>query len=211
MRDRALSVSPAAAADPPDHAARWGLKSLFGFGNVGGDYGNGLEKFKDANYELYRKSPKGGWRYGLGFGFGSFAMKPPYEDNEEFGLMRTYLFGTKVFRADKGIRPYLELQAGVTRTHPRSLLFAIRPVPEDLEIGDSPTEPTNGFRVALVPGVEISINRSFSLDASVQFDAFNTDEYDLTPIGQPPASSGSIFGGRLGLYWVPERRGPRAE
>ena len=34
-----LSVSPAAAADAPDAAARWGFKSLFGFGNAGGDYG----------------------------------------------------------------------------------------------------------------------------------------------------------------------------
>ena len=70
-----LSVSPAAAADAPDEGTRWGFKSLFGFGNVGGDYGNGLEKFADANYEVYRKSHKGGWRAGLGFGFGSFAIR----------------------------------------------------------------------------------------------------------------------------------------
>jgi Domain of unknown function (DUF3943) len=202
-----LSGSTALAADPPEHAARWGLKWLYGIGDVSGDYGNGLEKYKNIDYELYRKSPKGGWRYGLGFGFGSFAMKPPYADLEEFGLMRTYLTGAKVFRADKSIRPYLELQAGVARTHPRSLLFAIRPVPEDLQVGDSPTEPKNGFMVALVPGVEISINRSFSVDASVQFDAFNTDEYDLTPIGQPPASSGSVIAARLGFNWVPNGGG----
>ena len=202
-----LSGAPAFAADPPEHAARWGLKWLYGVGTVGGDYGNGLEKYQNIDYELYRKSPKGGWRYGLGFGFGSFAMKPPYADLEEFGLLRTYLTGTKVFRADKSIRPYLELQAGVARAHPRSLLFAIRPVPEDLEIGDSPTKPQNGFMVALTPGVEISINRSFSVDASVQFDAFHTDEYDLTPIGQPPASSGSTFAGRLGFNWVPNGGG----
>jgi len=203
-----LSVSPVLAADAPDEGTRWGFKSLFGFGNAGGDYGNGLEKFLDANYEVYRKSHKGGWRVGLGLGFGSFAMKPPYEQNEEFGLLRTYLFGTRVFRADKGIRPYLELEAGLTRAHPRSLLFAIRPLPEDLEIGDSPTKPANGFGVGIVPGVEISLTRSLSLDASVQFDVFHTDEYDLTPIGQPPASSGSIFGGRLGLSWVPNGGGP---
>ena len=134
-------------------------------------------------------------------------MKPPYKDDEEFGLLRTYAFGTKVFRADKGIRPYIELQAGLARAHPRSLLFAIRPLPEDLEIGDSPTKPANGFGVGIVPGVEISLTRSLALDASVQFNAFNTDEYDLTPIGQPPASSGSIFGGRLGLSWVPNGGG----
>jgi hypothetical protein len=123
-------------------------------------------------------------------------------------LPATHLFGTRVFRADKGIRPYLELEAGLMRAHPRSLLFAIRPLPEDLEIGDSPTKPANGFGVGIVPGVEISINRSLSLDASVQFNAFNTDEYDLTPIGQPPASS-TIFGGRLGYPLGAQRRGPR--
>jgi hypothetical protein len=66
------------AADPPEHAARWGLKWLYGAGNAGGDYSNGLEKYMDIDFELYRKSAKGGWRYGLGMGFGSFAMKPPY-------------------------------------------------------------------------------------------------------------------------------------
>jgi hypothetical protein len=203
----ALAMSPAAAADAPQHESRWGFKSLYGFGKPSGDYGSGLEKFVDANFEMYRKSPKGGWRYGLGLGFGSFAMKAPYSDFEEFGLLRTYAFGAKVFRADKGIRPYIELEGGVARAHPRSLLFAIRPLPEDLEIGDSPTKPANGFAVGLIPGVEISLTRSLSLDASVQINGFSTDEYDLSPIGQPPASTGSIFGGRLGLSWVPNGGG----
>src|SRR6185295_689771 len=78
-----LSGAPAFAAAPPEHAARWGLKWLYGAGTVAGDYGSGLEKYQNIDYELYRKSPKGGWRYGLGFGFGSFAMKPPYADLEE--------------------------------------------------------------------------------------------------------------------------------
>ena len=202
-----LSGAPAFAADPPEHAARWGLKWLYGAGSAGGDYSKGLEKYENIDFELYRKSAKGGWRYGLGMGFGSFAMKPPYADLEEFGLLRTYLTGTKVFRAEKSVRPYLELQAGVARAHPRSLLFAIRPVPEDLQVGDSPTHPANGFMVALVPGVEISLTRSLSVDVSAQFDAFNTDEYDLTPIGQPPASSGSTFAGRIGVSWVPNGGG----
>src|SRR5262249_19824694 len=106
---------------------RWGFKGLFDFGDPGSEYGQGLEKYISGDYEFYRTSPKGSWRYGMGIGFGSFALKPPYQDEEEFALLRTYFTAARVFRLDKSVRPYLELQAGAARTHPRSRLFDIQP------------------------------------------------------------------------------------
>jgi hypothetical protein len=195
--------SPARAADEPAQPQRWGFKGLIGIGNAGGDYGNGLESFLSGDFEFERRSPRGGWRYGAGLGFGSFAMKPPYQREEEFALMRTYLFGTRVFRADQKLRPYIQLQAGVARTHPRSLLFAELPLPEDLEPGDSPTKAADGFGVSLVPGVELSLWKGVSLDLSLQGNWFQTDEYDMSPIRQPNASTGTTLGGRVGLAWEP--------
>jgi hypothetical protein len=199
-----MSAWSAAAADQPPPRPRWGFKGLFTLGDVGSDYGNGLEKYLSGDFEFYRTSPGGSWRFGGGVGFGSFAMKPPYQDEEEFALLRTYFSGTRVFRVDRAIRPYLELQVGAERTHPRSFLFAQRPLPENLEPGDSPTFAKNGWGAAVVPGVEMSLGGSgLSLDASLQFNFFNTHEYDLSPIGQPPASNGTTYGGRIGLAWVP--------
>ncbi len=198
------SGATATAADPPEPRPRWGFKTVFDLGKAGGDYSNGLEKYISGDYEFYRMSPKGGWRYGAGVGFGSFAMKPPFQDAKEFALLRTYLIGTRVFRADKSVRPYFEIQAGLARTHPRSLLFADLPLPDDLQPGDSPTKPANGFGVAVIPGVEVSLGGTgLSLDASLQGQWFSTDEYDLSPIAQPPAKSGSTLGGRIGFSWVP--------
>jgi len=199
-------ASPVLAEDPPvptEERPRWGFKGLFSLGSPGSEYGNGLEKYISGDFEFYRASPKGAWRYGLGVGFGSFALKPPYQDEEEFALLRTYLFGTRVFRVDKKVRPYVELQAGAARTHPRSRLFDIQPVPEDLQPGDSPTKPANGYGVSVVPGVEVSLGRGASLDVSLPFQWFKTDEYDMSPIGQPPAAKGTIFGARFGISWVP--------
>ena len=100
------------------------------------------------------------------------------------------------------MRPYLQLRGGVARLHPRSELFAFEPPPE--EPGDSPTHPANGFHVGLLPGLEIRLNRSLALDLSGHFDYFSVSEYDLSPVGLPPASSGTTFEARVGVRWHPD-------
>jgi hypothetical protein len=199
------AAARAQAAGPADPSARWRFKGLFSLGHVGSDYGKGLEDYISGDFELQRMSPKGAWRYGFGIGLGSFAMKPPFDDDKEFALLRTYLSGARVFRVGRAVRPYLELQVGEERTHPRSLVFAQLPLPTDFKIGDSPTGHANGFGLTFVPGLETSLGHGgLSLDLSLQLNAFKTEEFDLTPIGQPPASKGTTVGGRFGLSWVPQ-------
>jgi hypothetical protein len=207
-----LAVAPPARAADEGQEARWGFKGLLGLGSLGGDYANGLEQYVSGEYQFYRASAGGAWRFGGGLSFGSFDMEPPFQDGEEMSLLRTYLFASRSFRRGRAVRPYVEVQAGLARTHARSLIFASLPLPEDFEIGDSPTPHSNGFGVALVPGVEIAVTPALSIDASLQWQGFDTEDYDLGPIGQPMASSGSTLGGRLGFSWVPNGNpepGPR--
>jgi uncharacterized protein DUF3943 len=199
----AVLASPAIGADQPAERQRWGFSGSLAFGGAGGDYGNALEKYVSGNYELFKTSPNGGWRYGAGFGFGSFALKPPFQDEEEFALMQTYLFGAKVFRPDRGIRPYIKFEAGLSRLHPRAAALGPQPPPEELPPGESPTEPSTGFGLGVLPGVEMALGGTgVSLDASL-YAYWSTTNYDLSAIGQPNANSGTSLGGRLGLTWIP--------
>jgi hypothetical protein len=63
-----------------------------------------------------------------------------------------------------------------------------------------------------VPGFEWNFNKSFALDVSAAFSYYSVSEYDLSPVGLSPASSGSTFEGRLGVRWHPDNgypSGPR--
>lgn len=184
-----------ALEDAPE--PRWGLTTSLGFGSSGGDFGDLLEKPVAGDYSLFRNH--GAWRFGLGVSFTSFTMKDPYDEEPEWGFQQTYLSATRVFGKQGGVRPYLQVRGGLARLHPRSELFAFEPPPE--EPGDSPTTPANGFSVGLLPGIEVPINRSLALDFSGHLNYFSVSEYDLSPVGQPPASSGTNWEARLGVRW----------
>jgi hypothetical protein len=96
----------------------------------------------------------------------------------------------------------VQVRGGFARLHPRSELFAFEPPPE--EPGDSPTSPANGWSLGLIPGVEIQLNKSLALDLSAHLNWFSVDEYDLSPVGFPNASSGTTWEARLGLRWHPD-------
>ena len=164
-----------------------------------GDFASALEKPLTGDFGLRRT--RGGWRYGLGLSFGSFAMKAPYDDELEWGYQRIYLSGGRVFRADRALRPVLEARVGVARMHPRSELFTMDPLPPDFAIGDSPTKPGNGFHIGVMPGVAWHFSRSMGLDVSATADYHAIGEMDLSPVGQQPASSGLDWGARVGLFW----------
>ena len=68
----------------------------------------------------------------------------------------------------------------------------------------APPSPANGFHVGLVPGLELQLNRSLALDLSGHFDYFSVSEYDLSPVGRPPASSGTTWEARIGVRWHPD-------
>jgi hypothetical protein len=158
------------AAPPP---ATWGFSGNLGTGGTGGDFGNLFREPISGEFDFFRQ--RGAWRLGVGVNYGSFGMKTPYEDELEWGFLQTYLFGTRMLRSQGAVRPYIQVRGGLARLHPRSFLFAPTPLPDDLQPGDSPTEPANGFSVGVVPGLELRLGRSLALDASTSFTWFKTD------------------------------------
>jgi len=188
-----------AAQERDDDQPRWGFAFNLGAGDVRGDFASSLEELYTGDYELFRDS--GLWRYGLGVSFGSLGIKEPYEDELEFGLQRIFLSGTRRFRTNAGLQPYVQGRAGIVRLHPRSSLFDKDSLPPDFEIGDSPTPAYNGFHIGVVPGVEVPLGRSVALDVSLMADYFHVGDVDLGPIGQPSASSGLDYSARLGIRW----------
>ena len=140
-------------------------------------------------------------------------MRPPYDHEHEWGLLKTYFSATRMLRTEGSFRPYLQVRAGLARLHPRSEIFNVQPIPEDYAIGNSTTKPVNGFSLGFVPGFEWNLNRSVAIDVSAAFSYYSVSEYDLSPVGLAPASSGSSFEGRLGVRWHPDNgypSGPRA-
>jgi hypothetical protein len=189
------------ADDEPLPEGKWGVRAGLTFGEAGGGYGSFLEKPIAAELDLFRQ--RGSWRWGFGLSsFGSLDMKAPYEDEQEWALHQFYFSGARVFRADKRVRPYLEIRAGLARVHPRSELFATGSE-EDLEPGESPTKPVNGFAVTALPGLELALNRRVAFDLAAYYTYFQTSAYDLSPIGREPVDSGRTWGGRLGIVWRP--------
>src|SRR5262245_43755785 len=181
-------------------APRWGLTTTLGFGGSGGDFGDLLTKPQSGDYNIFKSN--GAWRYGLGISFGSFAMKEPYQDEKEWGFQETYLFATRMLKSEVSVRPYIQGRGGLARRHPRSELLKILPPPESP--GDSPTHPTNGVSFGVVPGVEFRLNRSLALDVSGLLDYFHVSEYDLSPVGLAPKSSGTKYEARFGFRWHPD-------
>ena len=194
------AASPGRAAEDAKPASPWGFSSALGAGGLGGDFTSTFEKPVRGEFNFFRQ--KGALRLGAGVSYGSFAMKAPFEDEQEWGSLQFYGFGTRVWNPAGPVRPYVQLRVGTERLHPRSELFAT--LPEDPENkGKSRTEPSNGFFVGVVPGLELRLTRAASLDASVAFRYFKVGEYDLSPVGQPPASSGTTWEARLGATWFP--------
>jgi hypothetical protein len=191
-----LPAGPLAAADEPKPASPWGFSGALGWGGAGGDFSNLLQKPIDGEFNFFRQSKSGAWRYGAGVSYGSFTMKnqpPSYPDLEsepEWGSLQIYGLGTRVFRADKALRPYLQLRAGTQRLHPRSELFIDEP--EDPENkGLSRTHATSGFFVGVVPGLELKLTRAAFLDASFSWKYFSVEEYkfDEFPTAEGGASA----------------------
>jgi hypothetical protein len=177
----------------------WGFGATLGTGGAGGDFSSILTEPISGEYDFFKQ--KGAWRFGVGLSFGSFNMKQPYQNEEEWGFQQTYLSATRFFRTEAAVRPYLRARFGLARLHPRSEVFAFSPPPE--EPGDSPTKPANGFSVGVIPGLEFRLSRAAFVDASFSWTYFTVDEYDLSPVRLPNASSGSSWEARLGLNWFP--------
>jgi hypothetical protein len=178
---------------------RWAFFFNLGGGGVGGYFSSALEVPVTGEFGLRRAA--GDWRYGLGVSLGSFAMKPPYDEELEWGYQRIFLSAARTFRTAERVRPYVQGRLGVARMHPRSELFEMDPLPPDFEVGDSPTRPSNGVHVGLVPGLEWQLSSSLGVDASLLGSYHRVGETDLTPVGQGPASSGFDWQARLGLFW----------
>jgi hypothetical protein len=204
-----------APASEPGNASPWGFNFTLGAGELGGEWSDLLEKPVTGEFNFFRQTSSGKWRFGGGVAYGSYTMKnqpgyPQLEDEQEWGTLQTYLLGTRVFRADKRVRPYFQLRGGFERLHARSELFYTLPEDPDNK-GKSRTEPANGFFVGVVPGVEFKLTRAAALDASFSYKYFTVDEVDLGqfpvtpgpkfPLG--PVSSGSPWEARLGITWFP--------
>ena len=192
--------APKPAEDTDEREPRWGLTTALGLGSAGGDFGETLRTPILGDFNIFKN--RGAWRYGVGVSFSSFKMEEPYDDEAEWGFQQTYLFATRMLRQQGSVRPYVQLRGGFARLHPRSELFAFEPPPE--EPGDSPTTPANGFSVGVMPGVEIQLNRSLALDLSGTLNYFNVSEYDLSPVGAAPASSGTTYEARVGFRFHPD-------
>jgi len=202
----ALAQTPTVAPAPPPPKAsgtggHWGFTTLLGTGGAGGDFGNLFRNPVIWNYQFFRQY--GVWRVGLGVSFDSFKMKEPYENEPEWGYQEISLFGTRLFNTKGTIRPYVQVHAGTARIRPRSEYFVMNPLPEGWESGQQRMKASDGFQVGLVPGLEFRLGRAAFLDASLDMTYFHVNEYDLSPVGQPPRSSGTSWVGRFGVTWLP--------
>ena len=198
--DAPAEVAAPAADTTQPRTPKWGLTTALGVGGSGGEFSDLLKTPISGDFNIFRNTAA--WRYGLGISFSSFTMKEPYQAEKEWGFQQTYLFATRMFGHEGGVRPYLQLRGGLARLHPRSELFDFSPPPT--EAGASPTKPSNGFSVGVLPGVEIPLNRKLALDVSGMFNYFHVSDYDLSPVGLPPKSSGSTYEARFGLRWHPD-------
>lgn len=213
-----VAICPAAAA-PSEEASpfsqpvppvgtlvpqpRWGFTGTLGAGGMAGNFGKLLRYPVGGDFNFFKASPSGKWRYGFGLDFTSMKMEEPWDQELEWGYQRTYLFATRLFR-DPGVRvrPYLQIRAGLARLHPRSELFAFDPPPE--EPGDSPTKASDGWAIGIAPGAEFRLTDSLALDVSGHVSWFQVEEYDLSPAGVPNASAGTTWEAKIGLRWFPD-------
>jgi hypothetical protein len=178
---------------------RWGFFFNLGAGDTRGDFDPAFMKAATGEFGIVHAQST--WRYGLGLSFGSFGMEPPYDHEPEWGFQRIFVFGTRMFREQSSLRPYLQGRAGIVRLHPRSLLWEKDPLPDDFKVGDSPTPAYNGLHVGVVPGLEWDLSRTVALDVSVLLDYFHVSSADLGPIGLGSASSGFDWQVRVGTLW----------
>lgn len=190
-----LSAQLSSAGEDPT----WAFFFNLGAGGISGDLGSALENPRTGEFGLRRTSSA--WRHGVGVNFGSMALKAPFDEELEWGYQRLFVSIDRRFSIDRPLRPTLGLQGGLTRMHPRSELFALDPLPPDFSIGDSPTPPSNGVFLGLVPGLEWSVSPSVALETSLLAAWYSTGEVDLSPVGQPAATSGMDWQLRLGLSW----------
>ena len=191
-------------------APRWTLNANLGAGAARGEFNSFLQRPISTEFALSRN--EGPWRFGLGISLGAFNMKKPYVDGLEWGYQQDYLSVTRMLGKEGTSRPYLQVRGGLARFHPRSHLFDVQPLPEGFVLGDSPTRAANGYSVAFVPGFEWKLNRALALDISAGLTYFDVGDYNLSPVGLPPASSATTFEGRIGLRWHPDNgypSGPR--
>jgi hypothetical protein len=189
-----------------------GFNANIGAGGAGGDFSSILKTPVSGEFNYFRQSGSGKWRIGAGVNYGSFLMEEPYEDEPEWGSLQIYAYGQRMLRTKGALRPYIQVRLGTARLHPRSELFEVHPPPEDLEPGESKTKAANGFQVGIVPGLELRVSRAAYLDASLRWTYFSVEDYDLGPVNQPPAGSGSTWEARIGATWFPnaEQRGEGA-
>ncbi|HET9888335.1 MAG TPA: DUF3943 domain-containing protein, partial [bacterium] len=202
-----LACASQTSADPVDDPNTesqlnpWGFSLNLGMGDVKGDFDDLFEDQLAGEFNFFHVN--GPLRIGFGLNFSSFNMVAPYDQEQEWGYQRTGFFGQYMFMQQKRLRPYVELRAAAARLHPRSELFKMDPLPEDFETGDSPTEAADGFTLGMGGGLEYKISRGLALDLSFLASPFWVEEYDLSAVGRPPASSGTTYEGRLGVVWWP--------
>jgi hypothetical protein len=208
------SASPArsqeqkAPAAPLEAGGAWHLYGGLGYGGIGGGYGEILKEPIQFELRLSKATKGGAWRFGGGMQFGSNDTADTYfppavrGDHNEWAHFETFGSVTRIFNPRSSFRPYLQARIGIVRVHPRSPVFNNKP-PEEVETGDSPTLATNGIGFTLQPGFEWYIGKTLSLDAGVFWNLYKTGEYDLSPLGLEPVSSGHEWGVRAGLAWQP--------
>jgi hypothetical protein len=204
----ARAESNLSAEEPPasQRPSRWGLAGNIGAGWTRGDFSSLLDTPVSGELNVFRT--QGPWRFGLGVSFGSFNMKTPYANDLEWGFQRTYLFATRMLVSEGRLRPYMQVRAGAARLHPRSHLFDQIPLPDGFVLGNSSTQPANGFSVSVVPGLEWNLNRSVAFDLSADFGYFNVSKSDLSTVGLSQAGSGSTAEVRFGVRWHPDNGHP---
>ena len=206
-----LTRAAAADGDPPGTHRNWGISAAIRAGDVGGEYGDFLQKGTAWDMSIFRQ--KSDWRYGVGLTFGSLGYRSPYEHEQAWAHFETFGYATRVFRNDTGVRPYLQGRFAVVRMHPRAhledSLFTKKPV-DELDPGESPSDAVNGVGLSLVPGVEFDVARGLAVDVSAYLNWYITGEYPLQDyqgvrrLGdtQDP-SSGIEWGARVGATWRP--------
>lgn len=207
-------AAPARSAVYANPSTAWHLHGGLGLGAADGKYGDVLQKPLQWDIGIAKQSSSGAWRFGVNLQFGS--MDPAEDPNippekaelwlapdKEWARLETSFSVRRVFNPRADFRPYLEGRIGIERIHPRSELFYVQPPPEDLEPGDSPTDPANGIGFTLQPGFEVALGRTLALDVAGFFTYYKTGSYDMSPLELPDVDSGFEWGGRVGLSWRP--------
>jgi len=174
-----------------------GFESSFGYQSLSGEYGDVLKGGVDAEFSVVWTRTR--FRYGLGMDWASYHMEEPNEKESWSNIVS--FFGVTFFPwPETRLRPFIQLRAEGRRLRPEGDHLTDEPPDEGENTSDI---RVFGMAAAAVAGVEIGMSRRSWLRVAGYLGDINTENAELGDIDLGTVDSGSVYGFRVGLFWIP--------